>query len=93
MASMYRYPGAPGRVGLIHPMSCAFCADCNRIRLTAEGALKPCLHGEEELPLRGLHGDALRETIARGILHKPGRHNLIAGQPSEAGRDMYTIGG
>ena len=44
VAQLYRLPGAAGMVGLIEPMSCAFCADCTRIRITADGKLKPCLH-------------------------------------------------
>lgn len=44
VASCYRLPGAAGTVGLIAPMSHVFCGDCSRIRITADGKLKPCLH-------------------------------------------------
>ncbi len=46
-----------GKIGLIRPMSHRFCADCDRIRVTADGRLKPCLHSAQEIPLRGLHGE------------------------------------
>ncbi len=48
VARMYRLPGARGRVGLIDPLSHTFCSACNRIRLTADGKLKPCLHSSQE---------------------------------------------
>ena len=53
-----------------------FCSQCNRIRVTADGKLKPCLHSDEEIPLRGLDDAALRQTIAEAIAHKPARHYL-----------------
>lgn len=71
VARLYQLPGAAGRVGLISPLSRHFCGTCNRLRLTSEGALKPCLHSSQEIPLRGLHGDALREAMVSAILAKP----------------------
>ncbi len=88
----YRLPGGLGLVGLISPMSHDFCAQCSRIRVTADGRLKGCLHSREELPLRGLHGQALEEAIRAGILHKPPRHHLCD-HPSETTRTMNEIGG
>lgn len=94
VARLYRLPGGRGRVGLISPVSRHFCSACNRLRLTAEGALKPCLHSGEEIPLRGLHGRALREALEEAILRKPAAHgDLTAGHRSQAGRSMNTIGG
>ena len=92
VARRYRLPGAAGTVGLISPMSHDFCADCRRIRVTADGKLKGCLHSREELPLRGLHGDALEAAIRRGILQKPRRHHLDS-RPSDTPRTMNQIGG
>ena len=92
VARRYRLPGAAGSVGLISPMSCDFCGECRRIRLTADGKLKGCLHSREEIPLRGLHGDALRSAIRRAVASKPERHRLTetgSGTP----RDMNEIGG
>ena len=92
VARRFRLPGALGSVGLITPMSHDFCADCRRIRITADGKLKGCLHSREELSLRGLHGEDLRSAITRGILHKPPRHHLTE-RPSETPRTMNQIGG
>lgn len=92
VARRYRLSGAQGAVGLISPVSHDFCADCRRIRVTADGRLKGCLHSREELPLRGLHGEALEEAIRRGILQKPPRHHLSQ-RPSDTPRTMNEIGG
>lgn len=94
VARLYQLPGAVGRVGLISPLSRHFCGSCNRLRLTSEGALKPCLHSNQEIPLRGLHGDALREAICAAIAAKPKMHGALdAHHSSQAGRNMNTIGG
>lgn len=94
VARLYALPGAKGRVGLISPVSCSFCSRCNRIRLTADGYLKPCLHSGKELPLRGLHGEALREAIRAAVNAKPEAHaELSATERSDAGRNMNEIGG
>lgn len=93
VAKLYRLPGAAGTVGLIEPMSCAFCADCSRIRITADGKLKPCLHSDAELSLRGLTGAALEQAIRRGIAMKPQRHHLEETGRTETHRSMFEIGG
>lgn len=92
VARRYRLPGAPGTVGLISPLSHEFCNLCCRIRITSDGRLKSCLHSREELPLRGLHGEALKRAIRQGILCKPERHHLLK-SGSETPRDMNEIGG
>lgn len=92
VARRYRLPGAAGTVGLISPVSHDFCGQCRRIRITADGKLKGCLHSREELSLRGLHGEALEAAIRQGILHKPQRHHL-AERPSDTPRNMNQIGG
>ncbi len=93
VSRLYRIPGAAGTVGLIEPMSHAFCAECSRIRITADGKLKPCLHADTEIALRGLHGEALLDAIRQGIARKPERHALTRGGESHAGRCMSEIGG
>lgn len=94
VARLYRLPGAKGEVGLISPLSNHFCAECNRLRLTADGCLKPCLHSAEELSVRGLHGDELKRAIVTAVSHKPEMHGaLSATERSEARRSMYRIGG
>lgn len=94
VARLYRLPGAKGEVGLISPLSNHFCAECNRLRLTADGCLKPCLHSAEELSVRGLHGEQLKQAILTAVSHKPQMHvALSATERSEARRSMYRIGG
>ena len=92
VARRYRLPGARGAVGLISPVSHDFCAGCRRIRVTADGKLKGCLHSREEVSLRGLHGEALADAVRRGILQKPRRHHL-AERASDTPRNMNQIGG
>ena len=93
VARLYTAPGWAGSVGLIAPMSDCFCASCTRVRLTADGKLKPCLHSSEEFPLRGLHGDELQAAILSAIQKKPARHYLIDTGASESVRPMNEIGG
>ena len=94
VAKMYKLPGAKGKVGLINPLSHAFCGDCNRIRLTADGKLKPCLHSDQEIPIKGLDFEAMKSKIKEAIMSKPEQHELLdAFHCSEAGRDMNEIGG
>lgn len=93
VARRYRPPGGAGLVGLIEPMSHRFCAGCDRVRVTADGNLKPCLHSDQEIPLRGLHGEALRRAVQEGIAAKPERHHMDETGRSEAGRNMHQIGG
>lgn len=92
VARRYRLPGAVGTVGLISPLSCQFCGNCRRIRVTADGTLKGCLHSREELPLRGLHGPALEAALRQGILQKPRQHHLTE-RASDTPRTMNQIGG
>ena len=93
VAACCRFPGAKGTVGLIAPMSHAFCSECSRIRITADGKLKPCLHSAAELSLRGFSGDELEAAIRRGILMKPERHHMNATGETETQRGMFEIGG
>lgn len=94
VAEMYALPGAKGRVGLITPISCEFCGDCNKIRLTADGMLKPCLHSDAEISIRGSSEADMRDIISGAIMAKPEmRDTLNADNPSHAGRNMNSIGG
>ena len=84
-ATYFRYPGAPGSIGFITPLSHNFCDRCNRVRLTARGHLRLCLFGDGEIDLRtpmreGGASDAEIEAIIRGSLAaKPERHHLERG--------------
>ena len=83
-ASRYRLPGAQGEVGFITPLSHTFCADCNRLRLTARGELRLCLFADRVYPLRHLlddptPGPALETEILRVLQEKPAEHMLGQG--------------
>lgn len=94
VAKLYRLPGAQGNIGLISPVSDHFCAECNRIRLTADGKVKPCLHSNAEYPLKGLDFEAMRAQLEAAIYGKPRWHgDLDAAHKSGAGRTMNQIGG
>ncbi len=92
-AAYYRLPNAKGRIGFISARSCKFCQYCNRVRLTADGRLKPCLHSNEEInikePLR--KGEDIEKMIRNAIFQKPQAHKLEYRQ--YAYRNMVEIGG
>lgn len=93
VAALYRIPGYKGTVGLINPMSHPFCSECNRIRVTADGKLKTCLHSAEEIVLKGLPAADVKECIASAIRNKPQRHYMNERAKSESTRNMFQIGG
>ena len=94
VAKLYRLPEANGNIGLISPVSAHFCGSCNRLRLTADGKLKPCLHSSAEYPLKGLDFDGMRAVMAQAVQSKPSWHgSLDAQHRSSAGRNMNQIGG
>ena len=94
VARLYRLPDGQGRIGLISPLSRHFCGSCNRLRLTSEGKLKPCLHSNQEILVRGKHGEELINVLRQAIWSKPKMHGTLdAEHMSEAGRTMNTIGG
>lgn len=94
VAKLYRLPGAKGNIGLISPVSAHFCSECNRIRLTADGKIKPCLHSADEYSLKGMPFDGMVEVLKEAILSKPQWHgDMDALHRSRAGRNMNQIGG
>ena len=94
VARLYRLPEAQGQVGIISPLSCPFCDRCDRIRLTADGRVKPCLHQAAEYPLKGLDKAGMKARFQAAIQNKPPWHGeLSCAAPSQAGRPMHRIGG
>ena len=94
VAKLYRLPGAQGNIGLISPLNAHFCGTCNRIRLTADGKVKPCLHSDVEYSLKGLDQDGMKKVLEEAIWNKPQWHgDLDAAHRSQAGRNMNQIGG
>lgn len=92
-ANYYKLPNGKGRVGLINPISCKFCTNCNRVRLTADGKVKPCLHSNDEIDLRSAlrNGEDVKKIILNLIKNKPKEHNLEDGEYIK--RNMIAIGG
>ena len=92
-AKYYQYKNAKGKVGLISPLSCNFCGQCNRLRITPEGYLKPCLHSDIELdlktPLR--EGKSILPVIKEAFAVKPEKHLLE--EHKTIIRGMSRIGG
>jgi len=86
-ATYYRFPGAPGTVGVITPMSHNYCDRCNRMRLTADGQLRPCLFGDIQTDLRTplRAGEDLVPHVERTLRIKPERHYLIQGSAVGSG--------
>ncbi len=86
-ATYYRFPGAAGTIGVITPMSHNFCDRCNRMRLTADGQLRPCLFGDLQTDLRTLlrAGEPLEPAIRGTLRIKPERHHLVQGSDTGSG--------
>ncbi len=93
VAKRYKIKGYKGEVGLITAMSERFCPQCNRIRITSDGRIKPCLHSREEISLRGLKKDELPVAIEKAIFSKPERHHLVEDTVTSTERNMNEIGG
>ena len=95
-AKYYKLPGALGKIGFINPISSHFCKHCNRIRLTADGRLKPCLHSDQEIDVKSILRNGkmdLAEAIGYAIMMKPNQHTLNDGNHQPISRDMVRIGG
>jgi cyclic pyranopterin phosphate synthase len=97
-ARVYRFADGQGTIGFINPVSEPFCADCNRIRLTADGRLRTCLFSLNETdlrtPLRAGASDAeLEQTIRAAVWRKELKHHV--GEPGfiQPPRTMSAIGG
>ena len=94
VAKLYRLPDGKGNIGLISPLNAHFCGTCNRVRLTADGKIKPCLHAPDEYSLKGLDYDGMKKVLEEAIWNKPQWHgDLDAAHRSQAGRNMNQIGG
>ncbi len=96
-AKYFRFPDARGTVGFITPVSEHFCFHCNRLRLTADGRLRPCLLADDEVdlkqPLRsGISSAGLKQLIEAAVANKPLRHHLAEGYIPK-GRPFSQVGG
>lgn len=93
----YQLIGSPATLGFISPLSQKFCRGCNRLRLTADGFLKPCLASKYEVnikvPVRAGHrGNELRRVFYEAMRLKPRAHMMDQGQTDNV-RHMAEVGG
>ncbi len=84
-ARYWRVPGYESRIGFISPHSNNFCADCNRVRMTARGELYPCLGNDGMVDLRPAlrtgDEDRVRDLIAQAVILKPKSHTFDMSKP------------
>jgi cyclic pyranopterin phosphate synthase len=97
-AELYRLPGAQGMIGFINPISGHFCSTCNRLRLTADGKLRPCLFADREIdimhPLRAAGTDEeLKVLLHEALSAKPKGHTVMEPTFRKCTREMVAIGG
>jgi cyclic pyranopterin phosphate synthase len=90
--------GAPGQIGIIAPVTRPFCGACNRLRITADGKVRPCLFSAQEwdlrAPLRGGADDgALARFIVDAVWTKQAGHGIGTSRFVPASRTMSAIGG
>ena len=101
-AGYWKVPGSDGLIGIIESVSQPFCISCNRIRLTADGKIKPCLFSGEEIGLISVLRDrtldpgqkrtALKKLLIEAAEKKPGSHGNFC-DAARIGRTMHEIGG
>jgi cyclic pyranopterin phosphate synthase len=98
-ATYYRLSGARGTIGFISALTeLSFCSRCNRMRLTPDGRLRPCLMAEDEIDLRtplrnNASAEELKRLILKAVASKPERHHLEGGNVRVVKRKMSQIGG
>ncbi len=97
-ARYYRLAGANGSIGFISALSEHFCFRCNRLRLTADGQLMPCLMSERGVDVRpllrsGAGDEELRERVLQAIRAKPAGHHMGEVQRGPEAPPMSRIGG
>jgi cyclic pyranopterin phosphate synthase len=96
-ARSFRLPGAMGTLGFISQVTNDICARCNRMRITADGFLRPCLMADGEVDLRtplrsGASDEEIKELFLLTVRHKPKEHRLEDGV-APIGRNMSQLGG
>ncbi|WP_461204681.1 GTP 3',8-cyclase MoaA [Clostridium sp. DL1XJH146] len=94
-AVLYSKKGYKGTIGFISPLSCKFCDECNRIRVTSIGTIKPCLHSKEEIDIKPFLENEIElyEELKKTIFNKPKEHFLNEEKVTRTMRKMNQIGG
>jgi len=97
-ARVYRFADGAGEIGFVNPVSEPFCADCNRVRLTADGKLRTCLFSVNETDLRaplreGATDGELEQAIRDAVWRKELKHRVGEKGFRQPARSMSAIGG
>jgi len=97
-ASVFRYQNASGTIGFIGALTCSFCHRCNRLRLTADGWLRPCLDSRIGVNLRdplrrGASPEELEELIRQAVAMKPESHHMSLTMRQDEFETMCAVGG
>jgi cyclic pyranopterin phosphate synthase len=100
-ARMWNIEGGRGRLGVISGLSGHYCQSCNRLRLTCDGRIRPCLYSDTEYRLRSLlrqpkiGDERILEVLKRALARKPMGHELLAarGKRGVCAKPMTAIGG
>lgn len=96
VAVNYSLPGAKGKVGFISAISHHFCATCNKMRLTSDGKIKPCLHSNEEIDMKTVLRTGTDEEVKEALIETLGHkveHHLLNEGAAPIVRAMNKIGG
>jgi len=89
----YTFENDQTTIGFINAISEKFCESCNRLRLTSDGYLKPCLHSSKEIDIRNKKNEDLLHSIKMAINEKPEDHSLDKDYKKQSKRTMNKIGG
>ena len=90
-AEVYAFPDGV-KVGFIRPLSRKFCAECNRLRLTSDGKILPCLHGDGEIDVKPyLKQGTVKDALIKAAQAKPACHHMDGGVLQT--KKMNYIGG
>ncbi len=97
-ARYYRFAGGEGIVGFISAVSHHFCGECNRLRITPDGKIRPCLFSETEIDLKaairmGADDGEIERLLRLSVAVKPEGHRIGDGSEREINRSMSKIGG
>jgi cyclic pyranopterin phosphate synthase len=97
-ARYFRFPDAQGVVGFISAITHHFCGSCNRLRLTSEGKLRPCLFSETEIDLKspireGCSDEEIERLLRLAVEVKPQSHSIAREEAFDHLKPMSTIGG
>lgn len=93
VAEIFHLKNSLGNIGMIRTVSKNFCSECNRLRLTADGKIKPCLHTSEEISVKGMSEKEMKEAFIKAIATKPKMHPEFFSGLMKNKRTMNQIGG